>query len=134
MSTRTQTQPQAPAKPFRPMLAEDATIEHYDLLFRERGPLIASFKLDGIRAIARGGQLISRSMKPIPNLHTQKLLSGLEVQGFDGELICGLPYGEGVFARSTSAFMSQGGKPDVTYHVFDFWHRGAVPFLDSVMH
>jgi len=90
-----------------------------------RYPLMASPKLDGIRAIVKDGVVLSRSLKPIPNLHIQKLFGvaksvGLaHFEGFDGELIVGPPGASDVYNRTTSGVMSVDGKPDVRFHVFD---------------
>lgn len=97
----------------KPMLAAPAD------LTRIKFPVICSPKLDGIRATIQGGKVLSRSLKPIPNRYIQECLGREELNGLDGELIVGLPYGEGVFARSTSGVMSQDGEPDFTYYVFD---------------
>jgi DNA ligase-1 len=50
-------------KKFKPMLATDST----DVLEDLRYPKLASFKLDGIRAVFKDGQCLSRSLKAIPN-------------------------------------------------------------------
>lgn len=81
--------------------------------------MYASTKLDGIRAVVLNGQLVSRTLKPIRNRHIQSVLARPELEGLDGELIIGAPYGEGVFQRSISGVMSQEGRPDFTYYVFD---------------
>jgi DNA ligase-1 len=60
----------------RPMLAcKDAT----GLKF----PLLASAKIDGVRALVKDGKVLSRSLKPIPNRHVQEMFGSLE--GADGE-------------------------------------------------
>jgi DNA ligase-1 len=84
-----------------------------------RFPLVASPKVDGIRAVNFAGTLFSRTMKPIPNLHVQQTFGQMALEGLDGELICGDPAGKSVFRDTTSAVMSIGGRPDVQYHVFD---------------
>ena len=54
--------------------------------------MIASYKLDGIRCIIKDGELLSRSLKPIPNLQLQnrfqdlKNLSKKHKVMFDGEI------------------------------------------------
>lgn len=68
---------------FRPMLATDAD------LGKLRFPLLASAKLDGVRAVVRDGVVYSRSNKPIPNAYVQQKFSRFE--HFDGELIVGDP-------------------------------------------
>lgn len=96
-------------KPMLAALCEDVTKLRY--------PVIASPKLDGIRALVIDGQLVSRTLKPIPNRHVQKLFSGLP-EGTDGELICGAA-NQDPYRRTVSAVMSEDGEPDVHYFVFD---------------
>ena len=50
-------------KPMLAALCEDVTKLRY--------PVIASPKLDGIRALVIDGQLVSRTLKPIPNRYVQ---------------------------------------------------------------
>lgn len=99
----------------RPMLA--AKVETIDTL---RYPLLASPKLDGIRAMVINGVLLSRSMKPIPNRYLQASLGLNALNGLDGELCAGLATSSSVFRDTTSAVMTQTGEPEVQYHVFDF--------------
>jgi DNA ligase-1 len=102
------------------MLAFDADVSYYtEYLEREGTAYWVSPKIDGIRAIVRDGKLYSRTMKLIRNAHTQRLFGKPEYEGLDGELVVGDPYGEGVFARTTSGVMSMDGTPDVRYYVFD---------------
>ena len=98
-------------KPFRPMLATDADLE------KLRFPLLASAKLDGIRAIVRDGVVWSRSNKPIPNKHVQTLFKPFE--HFDGELIVGDPTSKTVYRDTVSGVMSEDGEPAVRLFVFD---------------
>jgi len=107
---------------FKPTLAAKAP-EDLSLL---RYPLLISPKLDGIRAVVRNGRLLSRTLKPIPNNYIRLIVEGYasRLEGFDGELIVGKPYGEGVFARTTSAVMSRGGSYIFTFHVFDVIAKG----------
>lgn len=84
-------------------------------------PIYVSTKFDGIRALVIGGVVYSRSLKPIRNKHVQKLFGRNEYNGFDGELIVGDIYAKDVFQKTTSGVMSEGGEPDVTFHVFDIW-------------
>jgi len=100
----------------RPMLA--AKVEDVKDL---RYPLLASPKLDGIRAVIIEGVLLSRSMKPIPNRYLQGILGLHALNGLDGELIMGAATGDSVFRDTTSAVMTQTGEPQVQYHVFDFF-------------
>ena len=96
---------------FKCMLATDAD------LGKLRFPLLASAKLDGVRAVVRNGVVYSRSNKPIPNAYVQKLFSRFE--HFDGELIVGDPTSKTCYRDTISGVMSFEGKPEVRFdHVF----------------
>lgn len=97
---------------FKPMLATDADLE------KLRFPLLASPKLDGIRAIVRDGVVYSRSNKPIPNKYVQEKFSRLET--LDGELIVGEPTSKTVYRDTVSHVMAH-DKTDfpVTFYAFD---------------
>jgi DNA ligase-1 len=112
---------------FKPMLAVAA-----ENLNERQYPMMASPKLDGIRAIVINGVVVSRSLKPIPNAHVQKLFGRSELNGLDGELICGSPCGKSVFRDTNSAVMSKGGEPDVQFYVFDDANRDCDPFTTRI--
>lgn len=103
----------------KPMLAVDCgPIE--ELTF----PLIASPKLDGVRAIIGKDGVLTRSLKPIPNRHVQKLLKGLPV-GLDGELLAGDTTAPDVYRKTVSMVMSDDKPIDgLAYHVFDWQMPG----------
>ena len=101
----------------KPMLASEANLK--TLKF----PVLASAKLDGVRALVCDGVLLSRSLKPIPNRHVQIMFGHPELEGLDGELILGDPTHPEAYRRTVSAVMSIDGEPDVTFHVFDRWDR-----------
>lgn len=113
---------------FKPMLAEHADLN------KIKFPMLASPKLDGIRAVVLNGKLLSRSLKPIPNKHTRKLFESSNwYEGLDGELIVGSPTDPKCFNKTTSGVMSEDGEPDVNYYVFDqipeySWMREDSPF------
>jgi len=91
-------------------------------------PVLASPKLDGIRATVQGGCLLSRSLKPIPNLALQKLWGRKELEGLDGEIICGPPTAEDCFNRTTGQVRRRdGGSANAVFHVFDRYDA-AEPF------
>jgi len=97
----------------KPMLA--ATVENTSAL---RYPLLASTKLDGIRAFVENGVVLSRNRKPIPNVHIQELYCHLE--GYDGELIVGDPRSKSVYRDTMSTVMSQDVTPhELSFKVFD---------------
>lgn len=98
---------------FKPMLA--APTDGTQLTF----PLLASPKLDGVRALIQGGSVLSRSLKPIPNQHVQQLFGRKGLQGLDGELLVGKPTAVDAFRRTSSGVMSIAGEPPVLFHVFD---------------
>lgn len=103
---------------FKPMLAAPA--EEKDFRF----PLLASFKLDGLRGVVLPSDagkpvLRSRSMKPFTNVATSEFFSHPALVGFDGELIVGEPSAKDVFIRSTSELRNSKGDPKATFWVFD---------------
>lgn len=109
---------------FRCMLACDA-----DLTKLKFNPyLIASPKLDGVRAIVRDGVVYSRSNKPIPNKYVQAKFKHLDC--FDGELIVGSPTSHSVYRDTVSVVMSD-DKPadDVRFFVFDTVSRPTAHYM-----
>ena len=98
----------------KPMLAGKLT-EPEKLRF----PVLVSPKLDGVRALIVDGQVMSRDMKLIPNLHVQSLFGHANFNGLDGELILGNPCSKSAFRDTSSAVMSRDGRPQVRFHVFD---------------
>ncbi len=64
-----------------------------------------------------GGKALSRKFKEIPNRHIQALVGKLP-EGLDGELM--LRDRSKSFQAITSAVMSEDGKPDFVYNVFDY--------------
>lgn len=106
-----------------PMLA--ATVDDVKKL---RLPLLASAKLDGIRAMIVDGYLVSRNGKLIPNKAAQVLFGHHRLNGLDGELIVGEPTAKDCFRATSSAVMSQLGEPAVKLYVFDYIASN-VPFI-----
>lgn len=82
-------------------------------------PVLVSTKLDGIRATVQGGQLVSRTLKPIPNKNVREMFKDLP-EGLDGELVYGAPNAPDVFRNTTSIVMSDSKPADgIKYYVFD---------------
>ncbi len=108
---------------FKPMLA--ATIDDIEKLAY---PVLASPKLDGIRAVVIGGVLLSRNLKPIPNAYVQAMFGRQDFNGLDGELIVGDPCSPTAFRDTSSAVMSRDGHPHVRFYVFDDFSQAAVIF------
>jgi len=108
-------------KDLKPMLAaKDAS--------KLRFPLLASVKLDGVRALVVDGVVLSRTLKPIPNARVQRLFGCPEFNGFDGELCVGPANAPDLMQKTMSGVMSKGGDPDVQYHVFDVWNQPNLRF------
>lgn len=104
---------------FKPMLA--SPIEDTSKL---KFPVLASIKLDGIRATVQGGKLLSRSLKLIPNKHIQKKFKNLP-EGLDGELIYGDPAHPDCYRTTTSIVMSEGKDPaGIKFWAFDIFEPG----------
>ena len=97
-------------KVIKPLLATKAV---YDKI---QYPVLTTPKLDGIRCLMVDGVAMSRSMKPIPNLHVRHCLEGLN--HLDGELMV-----NGDFNAVQSGIMASDGEPDFTYHVFDDYNN-----------
>ena len=86
-------------------------------------PLLASPKLDGIRASCQNGQFTSNSGKRLPNDFIQSHYDK-KFDNLDGELIVGSATHPNVFNRSSSGVRTRKGTPDFTYHVFDYRGTG----------
>lgn len=101
-------------KTFKPMLACEADLDTLQF------PVIASPKLDGIRATVTPQGLLTRSLKEVPNRHVFELLSQRVLWGLDGELIVGDPTAKDVYRQTVSGVMTKGGTPEFTFRVFDY--------------
>jgi DNA ligase-1 len=104
---------------FKPMLAASLPVD-VDLATLAY-PVLASRKLDGVRATIQDGVVMSRNLKPIPNKYVQRLFGRAELNGLDGELIMGDPCAPDCFRATSSAVMSVEGEPEVTFWVFDYF-------------
>lgn len=109
---------------FKPMLAVAANLDK--LTF----PALVSPKLDGIRCLIKDGQVLSRSLKPIPNAFVREKLAQAKYEGLDGELIVGEPSAPDVYRTTNSGVMSQEGEPNFKFHVFDRHDLPSFGFLD----
>lgn len=112
-------------KPFKPMLAvacDDITKLNY--------PVMASLKIDGIRASIHNGVVMSRSMKPIPSKAVQEKFGKAEYEGYDGEIIYGPYLDKNVFTHSTRVCMSHElpdgfSMSEIKFFVFDTIGEGS---------
>lgn len=114
----------ASEKPFRPMKGDNVK----DDLHKLKWPAWISVKIDGIRAVNVDGKLLSNTLKPLPNLFTQRRFSACT--DIDGELVCGAPNDANCMQNTSSAVMSKDGEPDVTWYVFDVLGHDDKPYED----
>lgn len=94
-------------------------------------PVLASPKLDGIRAFVLAGRLQSRKLIEIPNNDLKKLLSWEAYEGLDGELVVGPPTAKNVFNITTRDVMTHDGQSAAVFHVFDDF-TSPYPFEDRL--
>lgn len=83
-------------------------------------PLLASFKLDGYRALIRDDVVLSRKLKPVVNAHIQEVLGRSSLHGLDGELTVG-PANAPDLIQRMGEVRREHGEPDFRFYVFDFW-------------
>lgn len=111
---------------FKPMLSGKADLAALQF------PLLASRKLDGIRAVIRDGRVLSRTLKEIPNKFVQAMLGHERFEGHDGELLVGPMNATDVYLRTNSAVMSVSGEPNFTFAVFDSTLHPEQPFRERL--
>ncbi len=110
---------------FKPMLAcSESAHNYFDSL---RFPLLASPKIDGIRATVRDGVVYARSNQPFPNINVQRKFSHLE--HFDGEFVLGSPTRHDL-CRATGGVTNSKEKPvdDLVLYAFDHIGPAIDPF------
>lgn len=98
----------------KPMLAET-----WDEA-RQRFPVYAQPKIDGVRALNITGKLTGRSLKTFKNEHVTKLLSHSALYGFDGELAAEAETHPELCRLTSSALGTIKGQPFVLWHLFDY--------------
>lgn len=106
-----------------PMLA--ATLKNWDKLDFQNNRYFATPKLDGIRALKIDGHLVSRTLKPIRNNYIREVLETILPDGADGEILVGAGTN---FQETSSGVMSEEGKPNFIYYMFDLVNKD---FLDE---
>lgn len=111
-------------RPFEPMLAGKADAHTYNSF-----PVLASPKLDGVRAVNKSGLLLSRSLKLIPNKFVQTTLCIPAFDGLDGELTVGPANAPNVMQATTSVVMSHNKAETFAFHVFDL-HNHSAGFME----
>ena len=113
----------------KPLLAE--TLENPDDIIY---PCLATPKIDGIRALRIGEDLVSRQFKPIRNETIRKILCYLLPPGSDGEIFV-----EGTFQDVTSTVMSvskgKDFKGSFVYYWFDYVKEDPLtPYNERIEH
>lgn len=112
---------------FRPMLAVNADLTTLQY------PLLASAKLDGVRATVQNGVLLSRTLKPIPNYRLQDKFALPEYEGWDGELVmlCSETQVDPDCYRNTVSVVMTQDAPieDVQWKVFDSTLQPDAPYI-----
>jgi DNA ligase 1 len=109
----------------KPMLAADASTTRAESL---NYPLLASPKLDGVRALVWEGQVYSRNGKLIRNNFVQEWARTNNVHALDGELIVGSPTEPLCLNATVSGVMSAEGQPNFGFYMFDRIPTGDCPF------
>ena len=87
-------------------------------------PLLATPKIDGVRALIVDGRLVSRALKPIPNSTICSILESLLPEGADGEVFCGS------LAATVSTVMSQSAENNFRFFWFDWAYDVDAPYWE----
>lgn len=92
-------------------------------------PMMASPKLDGIRAVMVGGKLLTQNGLPVRNLRVRQWCEKNLFDGADGELL--LRDKTAPFREVSSAIMNGAGEPDFVFACFDVMRPDMmhVPFV-----
>jgi DNA ligase-1 len=98
----------------RPLLA--ANVEVSKLQY----PLLATQKIDGVRALKIDNTLLSRSWKPIPNRLLQARLTKLLPDGADGEIVVNKGNSDGDIYTTTSSVMTAAKECRFIFYWFDW--------------
>ena len=115
-------------KQFKPNLLPNEQVNIKDMKY----PLVASYKLDGIRACFIDGELYSRSLKLLPNIHLHDKFKALKAYShannciLDGELYCtSIPFNDlsGII-RSDDHELPK----DLEFWCFDLLTKDNLPF------
>jgi DNA ligase-1 len=111
------------------MLAVAASEQYLESM---RYPVLASPKIDGVRAMIVNGVVTSRSGKPIPNRYVQRKYGIPQLNGYDGELVVGSPVDRNCMQHTMSGVMSHDGEPTVNFWIFDRWDIGNQPYFERL--
>lgn len=98
----------------KPMLADDWDED------KQKFPVIAQPKIDGVRGLNMVGKLTGRSLKQFKNKHVTKLFSHSALIGFDGEFAAESATHPDLCRLTTSALGTIEGEPYVLWWLFDY--------------
>ena len=118
---------------FKPMKPPQGVLEDRDLP-KLLYPLEATIKLDGFRFSIQESQLLSSTLKLIPNKQLQAKFGHPMFNGLDGEIVDGDPTDGLAFNRTSSTVGSENGDAsNCALYVFDKFHP-TMGYLDRVAH
>ncbi len=101
-----------------PLLGTDVALE------KVKYPVYISPKVDGNRGMIQNGTVLGRGLVPIPNPFVQSVLGRPELEGFDGELICGEPNNPGVLNKTNRLLNPHSHtEGDLRFLVFDLMNH-----------
>lgn len=119
---------------FKPMLAPQEDPMSCEKFFEYLSyPLLASFKLDGIRGVPLNGTVVSRTLKPLRSKQVQENYG--KHSWLDGEMIIGEPTDPNQINLCQSHIMSfNKPHPDLRFYVFDCANTvfKDVPFYERI--
>ena len=86
-------------------------------------PLLGQLKYDGIRVFIRDGMAYTRSLKLVRNSEIQSWVrhNKDDLEGLDGEIICGDPTAPDCYRRTMSFVMAYDAQDEFTFYAFDKW-------------
>lgn len=96
-----------------PMLASDAVLEKIQF------PVYEQPKIDGVRALNKNGNLLSRSLESHDNRFVTQFFSLPELNGLDGEMVAEDARHPRLCSLTTSALSTIGGTPYTLWWLFD---------------
>lgn len=110
-----------------PLLATEVALK------KVKYPVYISPKVDGNRGMVQNGTVLGRGLVPIPNPFVQSILGRPELEGFDGELICGEPNTPEVLNK-TNRLMSPHAytEGDLRFMVFDLMNHPNTPLEERL--
>lgn len=103
---------------------------------KQRFPVIAMPKVDGVRGVNKHGKLTGRSLKPHANRYTTEFYSLPEYHGFDGELAAEHECHPDLCRITTGALNTIVGEPFTLWWMFDYVteHTTSLPYIERLQH